>query len=292
MATENYVKVRRVLWIILFANMAVAALKIVIGTMIKSAGMSADGFHSLTDGTSNIVGLIGIWFASKPVDDEHPYGHRKFETLAALFIAAMLFFIAGKIIVEAIERFIHPVKPDITVQSLIVLLATLFINIFVCAFELKKGKKLNSLILVSDSMHTRSDIFVSIGVLVSLICVRLGLPPVIDSITSLIISFFIIYAAYEIFRDNSGVLVDKAVVDTGEIRKITLSFDQVKDIHNIRSRGSEGDLYIDMHIMTEPGLSIEESHRLIHRIEERIQEEVSKGVQVIAHLEPFHDERF
>jgi cation diffusion facilitator family transporter len=291
MATENYVKVRRVLWIILFANMAVAALKIVIGTMIISAGMSADGFHSLTDGTSNIVGLIGIWFASKPVDDEHPYGHRKFETLAALFIAAMLFFIAGKIIVEAIERFIHPVKPDITMQSLIVLLATLFINIFVCAFELKKGKKLNSLILVSDSMHTRSDIFVSIGVLVSLICVRLGLPPVIDSITSLIISFFIIYAAYEIFRDNSGVLVDKAVVDTGEIRKITLGFEQVKDIHNIRSRGSEGDLYIDMHIMTEPGLSIEESHSLIHRIEERIQEEVSKDVQLIAHLEPFHDER-
>ena len=176
-------------------------------------------------------------------------------------------------------------------QSLIVLLATLFINIFVCAFELKKGKKLNSLILVSDSMHTRSDIFVSIGVLVSLICVRLGLPPVIDSITSLIISFFIIYAAYEIFRDNSGVLVDKAVVDNGEIRKITLGFEQVKYIHNIRSLGSEGDLYIVMHIMTEPGLSIEESHSLIHRIEERIQEEVSKDVQLIAHLEPFHDER-
>jgi cation diffusion facilitator family transporter len=287
MARDVYKKVNQVLWIILFANLVVAALKIVIGTIIKSASMTADGFHSLTDGSSNIVGLIGIRFAFKPVDEDHPYGHRKFETLTGLFIAGMLFFIGGRITLDAISRFMNPLIPDITLESLIVLLATLCINIIVCVYEYKRGRELGSQILISDSMHTRSDIYVSIGVLVTLICIKAGLPPIIDPIASFIVAGFIIHAAYEIFKDNSGVLVDKAAVNTEKIKDIALSFEQVKDTHNIRSRGSKNDLHIDMHIMTDPDMSVEESHELIHSIEEKIREEINGNVQVIAHLEPF-----
>lgn len=287
---DTYKKVRQVLWIILFANLGVAALKIVIGTIIHSASMTADGFHSLTDGSSNIVGLIGIRLASEPVDKNHPYGHRKFERLSGLFISGMLFFIGGKIILDAINRFMNPVIPSITMYSLIVLLATLCINIFVCLYEYKKGKKLGSQILISDSMHTRSDIYVSIGVLVTLICIKIGLPPIIDPIASLIVSGFIIFAAYEIFKDNCDVLVDKVAVDIEKIREIAMSFEQVKDIHNIRSRGSEDDLHIDMHIMTEPDMSVEEAHKLIHNIEEKIRVEINNNAQIIAHIEPFNVE--
>ncbi|MDF2513987.1 MAG: putative Co/Zn/Cd cation transporter [Herbinix sp.] len=291
MVADVYKKVKHVLWIILFANLGVAVLKIIIGTIIKSASMTADGFHSMTDGSSNIVGLIGIQFASKPVDEDHPYGHRKFETLAGLFIAGMLFFIGGKIILDAIGRFINSVVPNITIESLVILLATLFTNIFVSVYEFKKGKELRSQILLSDSMHTRSDIYVSIGVLMTLICIKLGLPPMIDPIASLLVAGFVIHAAYEIFKDNSSVLVDKAAVNTEKIKDIALSFEQVKDTQNIRSRGSENDLYIDMHIMTEPDMSVEESHKLIHSIEEKIREEISENVQVMAHIEPVNAKR-
>lgn len=287
MSADIYRRVRQVLWIILFANLGVAVLKIAIGTIINSSSMTADGFHSLTDGSSNVVGLIGIRLASKPVDEDHPYGHTKFETLTGLFIAGMLFFISGKIILGAISRLMNPVIPNITMESLIVLIATLCINIFVCAYEYNSGKKLGSQILISDSMHTKSDIYVSIGVLVTLVCIKMGLPSIIDPIASIIVAGFIIHAAYEIFKDNSGVLVDKAVVDTDKIKDITLSFDQVKDTHNIRSRGSDNDLHIDMHIMTDPYMSIEESHELIHNIEEKLREAISENVQVIAHFEPF-----
>jgi divalent metal cation (Fe/Co/Zn/Cd) transporter len=92
MENNNYKKVKQVLWIILFVNFGVALLKIIIGNSIKSASMTADGFHSISDGTSNIVGLIGIGLASKPVDKDHPYGHNKFEVLSGLFIGGMLFF--------------------------------------------------------------------------------------------------------------------------------------------------------------------------------------------------------
>jgi cation diffusion facilitator family transporter len=225
------------------------------------------------------------------VDEDHPYGHRKFETLAGLFIAGMLFFIGGKIILGAIGRFINSVVPNITIESLVILLATLFTNICISVYEFKKGKELRSQILLSDSMHTRSDIYVSIGVLMTLICIKLGLPPMIDPIASLLVAGFVIHAAYEIFKDNSSVLVDKAAVNTEKIKDIALSFEQVKDTQNIRSRGSENDLYIDMHIMTEPDMSVEESHKLIHSIEEKIREEISENVQVMAHIEPVNAKR-
>ncbi|MBP1925374.1 cation diffusion facilitator family transporter [Sedimentibacter acidaminivorans] len=287
MKKDNYKIVRQVLLIILIANLLVAILKIIIGSMIKSASMTADGFHSLSDGSSNIVGLIGIQLASKPEDKEHPYGHNKFETLSGLFISVMLFMVGGKVIISAINRFNNPVIPNITTLSLIVLLFTLGINLFVSVTEYKKGKEMNSQILISDSMHTRSDIYVSLGVLATLMGVKLGLPPIIDQIASLIVACFILHAAYEIFKENSDVLVDKSTVDIEVIRDLVMSFEQVRDAHNIRSRGSQNDMYIDLHIMVDPHLSVEKSHELVHYIEEVIKANINKNAQVIAHIEPF-----
>jgi len=292
METNVFKKVQQVLFIILIANLIVAALKITLGVIIKSASLTADGFHSLSDGSSNIVGLIGIRLASKPKDKEHPYGHNKFETLSGLFISAMLFFVGGKVVFSAFYRLQNPVIPNINVASLIVLLITLIINIFVSVTEYKKGKELNSLILVSDSMHTRSDVYVSIGVLITLIGVKLGLPSVIDPIASLVVSGFIIHAAYEVFKENRDVLVDRSVVDTEEIRNLVMSFEQVKETHNIRSRGSKDDLYIDLHLLVNPELSVEKSHELVHDIEETIKIKVNKSSQIIAHLEPYKDVNF
>ncbi|NLK71819.1 MAG: cation transporter [Clostridiales bacterium] len=285
---SNYAKVKRLLWIILLANFGVAFLKVFIGTWIRSASMTADGFHSLTDGSSNIICLIGIQLASRPIDEDHPYGHTKFETLSALFVGGILFGLGGIIIINSLNRFMNPTIPHITAESLLVLLITLFINIGVSYFEYKRGKQWGSQVLISDSKHTRSDIYITIGVLLTLLGIKLGLPPVIDSIVSLIVAGFILYSAYEIFRDNCDILVDKAALDTEQLKKIAMSFEQVKDAHDIRSRGSAQDLHVDMHIMTEPNLSVEESHDLIHQIEDRIQNEMNENIQLIVHLEPYH----
>ena len=288
MISKNVKRIRDVLLIILLANIFVAVLKIVIGNFVKSASMTADGFHSLSDGASNVVGLVGIWYASKPEDTDHPYGHRKFETLASLFIGGMLTFVGINIAISALQRFARPVVPNITLTSIIILVATLGINIFVSWYEYGEGRKLKSQILISDSYHTRSDIFVSIGVLVTLVCIRLGLPSVIDSVASIVVSLFIFYAAYEIFKETSEVLVDKAVVDCETIRKIVLEFPDVKNVHQIRSRGKADDLYIDLHIMTEPTMSVEKSHTLIHNIESKMKEAICSDTQVIVHLEPYY----
>lgn len=283
----NFQKVKKVLWSILVANITVAILKIVVGSIIKSNSMTADGFHSLTDGSSNIVGLIGIRFASKPVDEDHPYGHGKFEMLAGLFIAVMLLFIGVSVIINTVDRILNPVIPVISIESIVILLITLFINIVVSRYEYVKGKECGSQILISDSMHTRSDIYVSVGVLATLICIKFGLPAIIDSFASFVVAGFILHAAYEIYRDNSGILVDKVAINTKEIENIVLSFAQIKDIHQIRSRECGNDIFIDMHIMTEPEMSVEKSHELMHRIEDRIKAETGRNVELTAHLEPF-----
>lgn len=287
---NKFYRVRRLLWVILIINLAVAGVKIIMGTIIGSSSTTADGFHSLTDGSSNIVGLIGIRLASRPVDDDHPYGHTKFETLAGLLISSILFVLSGRIIVDAVQRFSNPVTPNITLESLILLLTTLVVNILVSTIEYKKGKELDSQILVSDSLHTRSDIFISLGVLFTLAGIRLGLPSTFDPVVSLVVAGFILHAAYEIFKLNRDVLVDRAVVDSDKIRLLTMGFKEVLDTHQIRSRGDKNNLFIDMHIMTKPDLSIEQSHQLIHDIENRIREEINQNAQVTAHLEPYEQD--
>lgn len=274
----------------MFANIAVAVAKIIVGTIINSSSVTADGFHSITDGSSNIIGLIGIGVAAKPIDDDHPYGHRKFETLTGLFIVAMLVFLGLKIITNGFTKLVHPVQPEVSMVSLIVMLVTLGINIFVSKYEHKKGVELNSTILISDSLHTRSDIYVTIGVIITLIAVKFGAPPIVDGIASIIVAIFIFHAAYEIFKEASSVLVDGKAIDTEKIEKIVLAEEGVKGVHKIRSRGTVNDLHIDMHIQADSKLNLEESHRFTHKIQDVLRKELDDNVDVIVHLEPYHND--
>jgi len=287
----HYGKVKQILWIILILNILVAAAKMYIGSLIGSAAMFADGVHSLSDGSSNVVGLIGIGFAAKPVDEDHPYGHNKFETLSGLFIAVLLLMVALGIIKGSAGKLMDPSMPEITGASLAVLIGTLIINIFVSFFEYRKGKALGSLILISDSMHTRSDIFVTIGVLVALAAVKFGAPPIIDPIVSLIVAAVILKAAYDIFRETNSVLTDSAVADVRHITEIVKTFEEVNEVHKIRSRGTANCTYIDMHVQVCPDMTVEECHRLIHEIEIRIRERFNPNAQTIIHIEPFYSDK-
>ncbi len=288
---DHYKNVKQILWLILFLNLLVAAAKMLIGSMIASAAMFADGVHSLSDGSSNVVGLIGIGFASKPVDEDHPYGHNKFETMSGLFIAIMLLLVAGTIIKGSIGKLIEPSVPSVSAVSLVVLGVTLCINIFVAVYEFKKGKALGSLILISDSLHTKSDIFVTIGVFTALAAIKLGAPPIIDPLVSLMVAALILKAAYGIFKETNGILTDKAAEDSKKIEEVARSFSEVEEVHKIRSRGTLNCIYIDMHIQVCPDMTVADSHRLIHEIDERIKVDINPNAQTIIHIEPYYTDR-
>ncbi|MCR1950135.1 cation diffusion facilitator family transporter [Clostridium sp. DSM 100503] len=283
---SNYKKVKIILLIILIANIVVAVSKILVGLIINSSSVMADGFHSISDGASNIVGMIGIVMASKPKDTDHPYGHKKFETIASMFIGTMLLFISFNVIKSSISKLFNPSTLEVSLESLIIMLITLFINIFVAFYENKQGQKLNSQLLIADSLHTKSDIFVSIGVLIALCSVKLGLPPVIDTIASFVVALFILHAAYEIFRDNLSSLTDKVMLDEEVVVDILDEFDDIKNVHNIRSRGYKDYVFLDMHIKVDSNLSVDEAHSLVHKVEDTLSDRLGKKIDVIIHVEP------
>ncbi|MDZ4063859.1 MAG: cation diffusion facilitator family transporter, partial [Coriobacteriia bacterium] len=159
-------RIRRILWAILALNLAVAVAKMTWGYVTGSVAMQADGFHSLFDGASNVVGLVGMYIAGRPADREHPYGHGKFETYASAAIGAMLALAAYRVGSSAIQALLDgSPTPRVDAVSFAIMIGTLAVNVGVTTYERRVGRKLGSAILVADASHTGSDVLVSLGVI-------------------------------------------------------------------------------------------------------------------------------
>jgi cation diffusion facilitator family transporter len=287
---EHYRIIKRILCIILALNWLVALAKIAYGLGSRCSSMTADGFHSLADGTSNLIGLLGIYFACQPVDKDHPYGHKKYETLFSLAISVMLFIVSFNLIVRGWERLHNPVMPQVDAASFAIMLATMAVNILVMRYEYKKGREMKSDILVSDSMHTRADIFTSLSVIVSLIAIKLGVP-IIDPLITMLISLFIGFAAFEIAKQGSDILCDTAVfLDDRKIKDVVMKVKGVRACHKIRSRGRIDDVHIDLHVHVNPDMHIDNAHQISDRIEEAIKTAIPGVTDIVVHMEPQEDQ--
>ena len=286
----HYNKIKSVLIFILVLNWAAALVKIAYGLLTRSSSMTADGLHSLADGLSNVIGIVGIGLASQPKDTAHPYGHKKYETLFSLAIGAFLFFICFNLFKEGVSRIFHPVLPRVDWASFVVLAATLCVNFLVMNYEYRKGRLLKSDILVSDSMHTRADILTSFSVIAALIAVRLGYP-IVDPIVTILISALIAHAGFEIVRDSSRVLTDTvAVANTSKIEKVVLGVKGVKTCHKIRTRGREDDIYIDLHVQVSPHMHVDNAHVVCFEIEEALKKSIAGVTDIVVHIEPIKTE--
>ena len=265
--------------------MIVSAAKLIYGYMTRSLSMMADGYHSAFDGTSNIVGLVGIWLAYHPPDTNHPYGHKKYETFAALGISILLFLACYEVLRDAFLRFKDSAAPEVTIYSVIVMVFTMGINVFVMVWERKKGRELRSDLLTADSLHTQSDIFASISVLISLGAVYIGVP-IIDAVAAFVIAILIGKTGYEILLEAAKVLSDYSRINPRLIRNVALGVSGVWDAHDIRTRGTATDVYVDLRLHVPPEMKIEEAHQLAHNVEDRIREEFSEVTEVVVHIEP------
>jgi cation diffusion facilitator family transporter len=283
---KDYRTIRLVLILILALNWLVAIAKIICGLIIRSSSMTADGFHSLSDGASNIIGLIGIHFASQPKDNDHPYGHRKYETFFALGIAFLLFLVAIGIVHESLGRFTNPILPQINTISFIIMILTTAVNFIVMQYESKKGKELKSDILISDSLHTRADIFTSLSVILALCAIKLGYP-IFDPIISIMIAIFIAYTGYGIMKESSAILCDTAaILDVKRIVDIVLSVEGTKNCHKVRTRGRPDDIYVDLHVEIDGNTRIEAAHEISYAIENAIKKCIPEVSDVVVHMEP------
>jgi cation diffusion facilitator family transporter len=277
--------VTRVLFRVLILNLAVAGAKLIFGYSTGAVSIISDGFHSLTDSASNVMGLVGVRASRKPPDDDHPYGHRKYETLAAAGIFVFLLFVVVEVTRSALNRLAGGAAPRVTAMSFLVMLITLAINLLVVRYEGREGRLLNSEMLLADAMHTQSDVLTSCAVLISIGAVKLGYP-VLDPIGGLVIAVFIARTGWQIARETSRVLSDRVVLAEEEIRRVVMDTPQVVGCHHIRSRGTADHTFLDLHVWYPPEMPLHEAHRLSHIVKDRLMSTFPQIADAIIHIEP------
>jgi len=278
-------EVSRVLWGTLLANIVVAIGQLMYGYSNGVLSVVADGYHSLLDGSSNIIALVGIRVASKPPDVDHPYGHQKFEILSAMAISLLLFVAAWHIITDSLSRWTVPSDMDPHPVGYLLLGGTVLINGFVFRWQRKRGQELMSPVLLADSEHTRSDLLGTIGALVALFAIRHGFP-LVDMIVALVIGLFIARAGYRIALQSAGVLADRAPIDPARVEEIACQFQGVRDAHDVRSRGFGSGVFVDLNLHVDPRMSVEEAHDIAHQVEEKLRESLPEIHDVVIHVEP------
>lgn len=285
MANSHFQEVRVILWWVLGLNLVVAFAKLGWGIWSQTLGMQADGFHSLFDGVSNVIGLIGISIAAQPPDRLHPYGHKKFETLASAGIAVMLIGTCAYVGWRGIQGLTGTISPQVTGISYGIMLVTMAINAGVTTWEQRMGKELHSEVLIADSYHTASDLLTSFSVLVGLLAVHFGYPKA-DPIIALIIAGVIAWTAFTIIREVAHSLADQIRLDPQEIRSLVLNVPGVLDSHSIRTRGLANHIFVDLSIHVKKSLPIEQAHTIAHDVEDQLKSQFDGIEDVVVHLEP------
>jgi cation diffusion facilitator family transporter len=284
-ASDRYSEVKTVLVRILFLNLLVALAKILFGYATGAISILSDGYHSLTDAASNVAALVGLRVARKPPDANHPYGHRKFETLATGAIVLFLAIIVLEIAQTAFERFQSGSTPQVSGLSFAVMLVTLGINVAVVRYERWAGHRLVSELLLADAHHTQSDIFTSCTVIGALVATAFGYP-LLDPAAAIIIVGFIGHAGFEIARDAAKILSDEMVISEGDIQRVVLRVPSVLGCHHIRSRGTPDHVFLDLHIWMDGTMPLNAAHAVSHAVKDVLMERYPQIVDAVIHMEP------
>lgn len=281
-STQRDKQVRRVILIEGSANLLVLILKTIVGLSTGSMAILADAVHSLTDLTNNVIAWFVIHFSSLPADREHPYGHRKFETLAVFVLASILVVLAFELILNAIRK----EETDVATSGieLAIMLGVLVINILITIWQHRWAKRLDSDILRADATHTFADVLITSVVIGGWQLSAMGYAWV-DRLCAIGVALLVFYLAYNLFRRAVPVLIDQYAIDPQELSNIIGNVHGVKNVYRIRSRWIGKTCAIDLVISVDPALSTEESHDIADKIESIIERRFDAS-DISIHVEP------
>ena len=283
--TDRYREVTRVLSRVLVVNLAVALAKIALGYATGAVSILSDGFHSLTDSASNIVALIGVSIARRPPDSNHPYGHRKYETMASLAILVFLIVVLVQVLSAAFNRFLYGGTPRVFPEGIGLMAATLITNLVVVSYESRAARRLSSEVLRADATHTRSDVMTTIAVLGALLGVWAGYP-MLDPLAALFVAGFIGHACWEIAQSASRILGDQIVIAEDDVREVVQSVPDVIGCEKIRTRGAADYAFLDLHLWLNGEMPLRDAHATSHVVKDKLMERFPQLADVVIHIEP------
>jgi len=284
--THREPAVRNTLILILVLNVIVAGIKIVVGLRTHALSVLGASLESALDVLNNIVGVTLVRVASQEPDEEHPYGHQKFETLGALGIVGFLSISCFELLRQGVDHVLTgqiPHSPSIVELSLIA--ATMFVNVGVVWYERRRGQQLQSEFLLADAAHTGSDIYVTAAAFASLVLARWGFGA-IDPLLAIAVALMIAWNGYQIVRHTVPVLVDERGVDAAVLRRVVGAIPRVVDVRTVRSRSIAPEvLFAEVTIGVKGETTVEEAHQIADTVEEKIASELGVS-EVLVHVEP------
>jgi cation diffusion facilitator family transporter len=282
---DRYTSVVSVLYKVLVLNLAVAIAKIALGYVTGAVSVLSDGFHSLTDSASNVVALVGVSIARRPPDKNHPYGHRKYETIASVGILLFLIIVLVEVVTAAIDRLMTGSVPKVFPEGIGVMAVTLVVNLVVMRYELRQGRELKSEVLLADAKHTRSDVLTSLTVIAALLGVSMG-HTLLDPLAALFVAGFIGHACWEIAQSASRILSDEIVMAEDQVQAVVQTVPEVLGCHQIRTRGSADHVFVDLHVWLDGRMRLADAHATSHVVKDKLMARFPQIVDVVIHIEP------
>jgi len=270
---------------LLAANLAVVAAKLIVALASGSLAVLGSAVDSGMDALSNVLALTVVRVAAKEPDEDHPYGHSKFETLGALAIVGFLSISCFELVRGAVNHLTGGARRvEITDMQLALLVLTLGGNVLIAWYEQRRGVALKSELLIADAAHTRVDVFVSVGVLVAVLLARYGWWW-IDPVGAIVVAVVIMLVAYRILARTVPVLVDQRAVPTRDIQNTAQRVPGVKSAYGIRSRGPSDLRYAEVTIAVDRHADVEAAHAIADQVEARLKRDLQLH-EVTVHVEP------
>ncbi len=275
--------VQRVLLIEGLANLVIVVLKLVVGLTTGSLAILGDAIHSLSDVANNVVAWFVIRLANEPADREHPYGHRKFETLAVFGLAGLMTVLGFELGLRALQR--EATEIVNSGWGLALMLMVLIANGLLATWERHWARKLDSAILIADASHTFSDVLTTLVVIIGWQLSSAGFGW-LDTLCALGVAGLVLYLSYGLFKRALPALVDEFAIDPGDLTYAVLSVDGVKSVKTVRSRWLGSNRAVDMVITVDAQLSIAASHEIADQIESLIGRRFD-AQDISIHIEPY-----
>ncbi len=282
----------RVTYVGALVNVFLTVLKIGFGFLGQSTSLIADGIHSLSDLISDFLVIIAIKLGSREADHNHPYGHRRFETIATVMLGLGLIVVAGGIAWDASDRLLNPVKLLIpTNETLGIAVISILANEWLFHYTKRIGKKTRSKLLLANAWHHRSDALSSIIVLFGIGAVLLGYP-FADAVAAIVVALMIAKMGLSLVMDSIKELVDSSLPENfvKEIKRTIKQTSGVESIHFLRTRQMGEDACVDAHIVVNPRISVSEAHMIGDAVRDNIKSEFADVADVLVHTDPEDDE--
>jgi cation diffusion facilitator family transporter len=288
---EEYIVKRRVTLVCAGWNLALSVIKVVLGVVGQSQALVADGIHSLSDLVSDAMVLLAVRFASQEADQEHPYGHARFETITIVALGVLLLIVAGGIVLDAVERIKNPsllLQPGLLAMSGAVF--SILLKEWMYRYTLRVAKELNSGLMRANAWHHRSDAISSVIVLAGIAGTMMGFP-LFDAVGAIGVAVLIGKIGWDLGRGGISELVDTGV-DPAElevIRNTIESIDGVESFHDLRTRKMGHQVLVEVHVLVGSQVTVSEGHRIGDCVRERLLREHPDVSEVLVHVDPEDD---